>query len=130
MADLDNFKSVNDLYGHDAGDKVLKKFAEILKTNSRKSNICGRVGGEEFFFVVTHADRADVESVVERIRSQFCEHQFSFGGHAVNVTASFGIAGFQGKAAPDFSQLVSRADSALYAAKHRGRNRIEFAEEQ
>jgi two-component system cell cycle response regulator len=129
MADLDDFKSVNDLYGHDAGDKVLKKFAEILKKNSRKSNICGRVGGEEFFFVVTHADKADVESVVERIRREFGEHPFSFGGGVVNVTVSFGISGFQGKAAPDFSQLVSRADSALYTAKHRGRNRVEFARE-
>src|SRR6202167_4357145 len=127
MVDLDNFKSVNDSSGHDAGDKVLRKFAEILKTNSRRSNICGRIGGEEFLFVLTHADKDNVEFVAERIRKEFEEQEFSFGGRVIKVTASFGISGFQGKKAPEFRQLLNQADAALYTAKHRGRNRIEFA---
>jgi two-component system, cell cycle response regulator len=132
MADLDNFKSVNDSSGHDAGDKVLKRFAEILKTNSRRSNICGRIGGEEFLFILTHADKENVASVVERVRRQFEEQDFFFGNREVNVTASFGVAGFQGEQGvlpPDFSSLLSQADLALYTAKHRGRNRVEFAPE-
>lgn len=127
MADLDDFKNVNDSSGHDAGDTVLKKFSEILKTNSRRSNICGRIGGEEFLFVLTHADKNNVEFVTERIRKEFEEHEFLFGGRVIKVTASFGISGFQGKIAPQFSRLLSQADAALYAAKHHGRNRIEFA---
>ncbi len=132
MADLDNFKSVNDSSGHDAGDKVLKRFAEILKTNSRRSNICGRIGGEEFLFILTHADKENVVSVVERVRKQFEEQDFFFGNRVVKVTASFGISGFQGEQGvlpPDFSTLLSQADLALYTAKHRGRNRVEFAPE-
>jgi two-component system, cell cycle response regulator len=132
MADLDNFKSVNDSSGHDAGDKVLKRFAEILKTNSRRSNICGRIGGEEFLFILTHADKENVASVVERVRKQFEEQDFFFGNRVIKVTASFGISGFQGEQGllpPDFSSLLSQADLALYTAKHRGRNRVEFAPE-
>src|SRR6202050_2220589 len=132
MADLDNFKSVNDSSGHDAGDKVLKRFADILKTNSRRSNICGRIGGEEFLFILTHADKENVVSVVERVRKQFEEQDFFFGNRVVKVTASFGISGFQGEQGvlpPDFSSLLSQADLALYTAKHRGRNRVEFAPE-
>lgn len=132
MADLDNFKSVNDSSGHDAGDKVLKRFAEILKTNSRRSNICGRIGGEEFLFILTHADKDNVASVVERVRKQFEEQDFFFGNRVVKVTASFGISGLQGEQGdrpPDFSTLLSQADLALYTAKHRGRNRVEFAPE-
>jgi diguanylate cyclase (GGDEF)-like protein len=123
---------VNDSSGHDAGDKVLKRFAEILKTNSRRSNICGRIGGEEFLFILTHADKENVASVVERVRRQFEEQDFFFGNREVNVTASFGVAGFQGEQGvlpPDFSSLLSQADLALYTAKHRGRNRVEFAPE-
>jgi len=132
MADLDNFKNVNDSSGHDAGDTVLKRFSEILKTNSRRSNICGRIGGEEFLFVLTHADKENVASVVERIRRQFEEQDFFFGDRVVKVTASFGISGFQGPPGtlpPNFSALLSQADLALYTAKHRGRNRVEFAPE-
>jgi len=132
MADLDNFKSVNDSSGHDAGDKVLKRFAEILKTNSRRSNICGRIGGEEFLFILTHADKDNVASVVERVRKQFEEQDFFFGNRVVTVTASFGISGFHGEPGvlpPDFSSLLSQADLALYTAKHRGRNRVQFTPE-
>jgi diguanylate cyclase (GGDEF)-like protein len=127
MVDLDDFKRVNDSSGHDAGDKVLKKFAEILKANTRRSNICGRIGGEEFLFVLTHADKQDVEAVAERMRQQFEAQEFLFGGGVIKVTASFGISGSQGKETIEFSQLLAQADAALYEAKRHGRNRIEFS---
>jgi diguanylate cyclase (GGDEF)-like protein len=126
LVDLDHFKDVNDNHGHEAGDAVLKRFSEILKANTRYSDISGRIGGEEFLQVLTHTDEEGVRIVVERMRRQFAEEKFSFGGPAVTVTASFGVAGFFGKAAPEFSELVSRADAALYRAKHLGRNRIEI----
>jgi len=125
MIALDHFKLVNDAHGHDAGDMVLRKFAEILKSNTRLSDISGRIGGEEFLQVITHADEASVALVLERIRSQFGAEKFLVNGAEFVVTASFGVAGFLGKNAPDFSELVTRADAALYRAKHRGRNYVE-----
>jgi two-component system cell cycle response regulator len=129
MADLDHFKKVNDSYGHDAGDAVLKAFAEVLQRNTRQSNICARLGGEEFLLVLTHVGKENVKVVIERIRQQFEIQKFTVGGDSFCVTASFGIAGFQQTAPSDFSGLVTRADAALYAAKHKGRNCIEFAME-
>jgi len=126
LIDLDHFKKVNDKHGHEAGDTVLKKFGEILKENTRSADISGRIGGEEFLHVVTHADDASVALVLERTRAQFAAQQFTFGGSEVAVTASFGVAGFSGTTAPLLGDLVSRADSALYRAKRLGRNRIEI----
>jgi two-component system cell cycle response regulator len=127
MADLDSFKSVNDTYGHEAGDVVLKRFADLLKANTRASNICGRIGGEEFVVVITHVEKPNVQIAVDRIRRQLEAERFAFEGNSLGVTASFGISGFQGGESPKFSQLVREADTALYAAKRAGRNRIEFA---
>ncbi|SRR6266436_1078841 len=127
VADLDHFKNVNDTYGHGAGDIVLKRVAEILQSNSRKSDICGRVGGEEFLLSLSHANGEDVTLVVDRIRAQIEATKFSFEGNSLTVTASFGVACFNGENARDLKQIISYADSALYAAKRLGRNRIEFA---
>jgi len=130
LADLDHFKTVNDVHGHNAGDVVLKKFSEILKTNSRRSDICGRIGGEEFLFVLTHTTQENARVVVERIRAELEAAKFDFDGSSLTVTASFGLAGFEGTQAPDFNRLDSQADAALYAAKRTGRNRIETAATQ
>ncbi len=124
VADLDRFKNINDTYGHEAGDVVLKRFAEILKSNSRKSDICGRVGGEEFLFTLSHITEDNVRLVIERIRAEFEETKFNFDGNSLTVTASFGVAGFHCGDVPDLSQLISRADAALYSAKRLGRNRV------
>ncbi|HKV06094.1 MAG TPA: diguanylate cyclase [Candidatus Acidoferrales bacterium] len=126
MIDLDHFKSVNDTYGHDAGDAALKKFAEVLKRNTRLSDISGRIGGEEFLQVLTHADEKNVLVVVERIRKQFAAENLEWNGQSISLTASFGVAGFCGKKAPQLSELVAQADAALYRAKHGGRNRVEI----
>jgi len=125
MADLDHFKSINDVHGHDAGDIVLKGFAEILKSNTRKSDICGRLGGEEFLVVITHAEKNNAAIAIERIRKELAARKFTVAGSTFGATASFGIAGIHGTAC-DFSDLVTRADAALYVAKRQGRNRIEF----
>lgn len=127
LADLDHFKSVNDTCGHDAGDLVLKKFSEILKTNSRRSDICGRLGGEEFLMILTHATNEGAQALVERVRGQLEATKFNFDARTLTLTASFGVAVFEGTQAPDFSKLVARADAALYSAKRGGRNRVEMA---
>src|ERR1700677_4750524 len=126
MADLDFFKTVNDTYGHDAGDTVLKTFAEILKEHTRKSEMCARLGGEEFLVMMTHTDSLGAKTAVERIRKQFENTEFTFGNCTITTTASFGIAEFRGNKPSEWNGLVPRADAALYAAKDKGRNRTEF----
>jgi diguanylate cyclase (GGDEF)-like protein len=128
LIDLDHFKRINDTYGHDAGDTVLKGFGEVLKSSTRSSDISGRIGGEEFLHVVTHAEEEHLPMIVERTRTKLAARTFSFGGVEVTVTASFGVAGFLGRGdvAPGFVELISRADRALYRAKQGGRNRAEF----
>src|ERR1700678_3334024 len=125
-ADLDNFKSVNDRFGHHAGDTVLKQFAELLKQSSRRSDICARIGGEEFLFVLTHNTFEDARRVIERLRLQFSETWFEFQGQHVSVTASFGVTQFRKEDTQNFDALVRRADAALFEAKRQGRNRVEF----
>lgn len=126
MADLDRFKNINDTFGHEAGDIVLKEFSEVLKVNTRQSNICARLGGEEFLLILTHIQKEQVKIAIERIRARFEALQFRFQGKTIGCTASFGIAGFRGVPPPEFSALLNRADTALYTAKNRGRNRVEF----
>jgi two-component system cell cycle response regulator len=130
LADLDHFKTVNDTYGHDAGDTVLKSFSHILKSKSRRSDICGRIGGEEFLFVLTHATKEDAKRVIDCVRAELEATKFNFNGNSLTVTASFGLVGFAGTRAPEFSQLVAQADLALYSAKRLGRNRVEIGEVQ
>jgi diguanylate cyclase (GGDEF)-like protein len=125
-ADLDSFKSINDTYGHDAGDQVLKEFAGILNDCTRASDMSGRIGGDEFLFVLTHVEDGKIQMVVERMRERFASKKFSFGGQSISVTASFGVCGFQGSKPPEFSELVQRADKALYGAKRAGRNQIKI----
>ena len=127
MTDLDTFKPINDTFGHEAGDAVLAKFAEILRTQIRQCDICGRIGGDEFLIVITYSDEAGTRLAIERIREQVMKQRFTFGGKEVGVTASFGIAGFRRNEDTTFERFVARADAALYHAKRQGRNRIEIA---
>ena len=128
ICDLDHFKKVNDTFGHEAGDNVLKAFAEILKHCTRQSNICGRQGGEEFLVVITHVERDNSVIAFERIRKQMEQQKFTANKETFSVTTSIGIAGFRGTKPPTFADLLASADEALYAAKRKGRNRIEYAE--
>jgi two-component system, cell cycle response regulator len=127
VADLDNFKSVNDRFGHDAGDEVLQRFAEILRGSVRESDIGGRVGGEEFLMVITHVESEGVRLAVERIRKRMEAQRFEFGGPELRVTASFGVVSLGRGQREEFGSLVALADAALYSAKRQGRNRVELA---
>jgi len=122
LGDIDSFKSINDTFGHDAGDIVLKTFAEVLKKSTRGSDICGRLGGDEFLLVITHVEVENVEATVNRFREQFAALSFPLQGQSIGVTASFGVAGYLGKDGQDFTALVRKADQMLYEAKRAGRN--------
>src|SRR3982074_2349877 len=112
MADLDRFKRLNDSFGHEAGDLVLKKFAQILKNNCRSCDMYGRLGGEEFVVVLTHSNMKGAFGAIDNIRERLAEKIFTFGAHDVVVTASFGIATLD-EDPEDFGQLVARADRAF-----------------
>ena len=127
MADLDKFKSINDNYGHAAGDEVLKRFSAVLRDNTRASNICARLGGEEFVLALSHLDKQGVSTAVERLRCNFAAEPFGFAP-SLSVTASFGVAGLPEGRAMELAALLSQADAALYRAKRQGRNRFEFSE--
>jgi diguanylate cyclase (GGDEF)-like protein len=105
----------------------LKKFAEILRNNCRSSDICGRMGGEEFLLAFTHASDQNARVVSERVRVQFEAAEFRFRERTLTFTASFGVAGVKETEARAFKSLLSRADDALYSAKRLGRNRVELA---
>ena len=124
LGDIDNFKTINDTFGHDAGDIVLTTFAGILKKSTRASDICGRLGGDEFLLVLTHVEEDNIELTVNRFREQFAALSFEFAGRSVNVTASFGVTGFHGNELQEFGALVRQAEQMLYEAKRAGRNLV------
>jgi two-component system cell cycle response regulator len=124
LTDIDGFSKINETHGQEAGDTVLKEFAQIVKDNARPSDIWGRVADDEFISILTHVGNAEIESVIEQYRQKFEAHKFAFNGRQETVTASFGVAGFSGLDAPEFSALVREADRALFAAKQEGGNRI------
>ena len=125
MADLDHFKRINDQFGHEAGDRVLQAFASLSKAHTRSADMCARLGGEEFVFVLSHVDENGVRIAVERLRSEFGEVKLP-DNRAIAVSASFGVAGVHAGAAT-LPEILREADAALYRAKERGRNRVEFA---
>lgn len=124
LCDIDSFKGINDTFGHHAGDAVLRAFSDLLKVSVRRSDICGRLGGDEFLVVITHVNPEGVELAINRIRERFADLSFPFAGRTVKVTASFGAVGFQGKDVRHFKELLQRADQMLQEAKRNGRNRV------
>jgi diguanylate cyclase (GGDEF)-like protein len=123
LADLDDFKRINDTYGHAAGDEVLKAFASALRSTVRESDVAGRWGGEEFALVLTGTDADGGARLADRARRTIEEREVQMpNGDFVTVTASFGVASFP--EAAELGEVLAAADSALYAAKREGKNRV------
>ena len=129
MLDIDKFKSVNDTYGHQQGDRVLVEVARVLRRLSRDVDLPARYGGEEMAVVLPQTDLGGAEQGAERMRSAIegMQIQRLDGGGLLPITASFGVASFPAQAA-DKTALIAAADAALYRAKRGGRNRVERAE--
>jgi len=128
LSDIDYFKKVNDMYGHVTGDMVLRSFARIIRDtiNDQKDWVV-RYGGEEFLIVLPESNLEDAHSLSEMIREFVAQATIKASGHIVNITASFGVAGFDAqKNAAEISpeKLLNRADEFLYRAKEGGRNRV------
>ncbi|BCD62759.1 diguanylate cyclase/phosphodiesterase [Nitratiruptor sp. YY08-26] len=124
--DIDNFKSINDKYGHPSGDQVLKEIALILKTFLRANNIAARVGGEEFAILVPGATAKEGEIVAERLRNVIAQRTFSTLEDEIHVTASFGVTGVRTDDTID--TIFARVDKAMYDAKNSGKNRVVVVE--
>jgi len=125
MADLDNFKKVNDDFGHVVGDEILKLLAAVLGENMRGSDSLARYGGEEFAIILPGAELEDAKRLTERVRSQLEAKQLAVnesGREIGRITASFGVA--QLRKEDDAQSLIERADAKLYEAKCAGRNRV------
>jgi two-component system cell cycle response regulator len=125
LVDIDYFKAINDTYGHDAGDDVLREFADRMRTCIRGIDLACRYGGEEFVVVMPDTDVGIAARVAERIRRQIAGHRFLIdrGARSIEVTISIGIAARQNPD-DDAVTLMKRADEALYRAKRDGRNRV------
>jgi diguanylate cyclase (GGDEF)-like protein len=125
MFDLDRFKSVNDNYGHQAGDRVLQQFADILRNTARDIDKIGRYGGEEFMVILPETDLEQGAVFVERVRREVARHHFHIGrDEPLHMTVSAGVATYPNEMVGSPETLIRFADEALYAAKARGRNRI------
>lgn len=123
MFDLDEFKSINDRFGHATGDWVLTEVAKVCADVCRKNDRFGRLGGEEFAFLLVGCDLPSSVALAQACRKRIAAIDTSPTGHVFNVTASFGVAGTRANGY-DFLPLLSRADDALYQAKHAGRDRV------
>jgi two-component system, cell cycle response regulator len=122
--DLDHFKKINDTFGHQAGDYVLREVAAVVKNQLiRSGDAFGRYGGEEFVIILYGSSLQRACDVAERIRSTIEKHEFSFGGKKIPVTVSLGVAALD-RSEPNADALFAKADQAAYRSKEAGRNRV------
>lgn len=119
IADIDKFKLVNDIYGHQVGDQVLKYFSKLLVDNCRKSDIVGRWGGEEFIIILPHTEMKGAFELAENLRKTVEKSRFK---DVDKLTASFGVSSYE--IGDDYHTIVYKADMALYKSKENGRNRV------
>lgn len=123
LCDIDNFKSINDNFGHLAGDKVLRIIARTMRNRLRKADFMARYGGEEFAILMPETTADEAQAVIEAIRSAIAESPFHFRNQPVQITLSAGISSLLSGDTSD--DIFERADTALYNAKQNGRNRVE-----
>jgi len=126
MMDIDKFKNINDKYGHQTGDQVLRTFAAIIRSILRKTDFCGRYGGEEFLIVLTQTDIQAAKVFAERICDCVENSFFPCLGPDSQVTVSIGLTEYRMQ--EDIEKTISRADELLYKAKKGGRNRVECSD--
>lgn len=125
MLDIDFFKKINDNYGHDTGDAVIKRISEILLEQTREHDIVGRLGGEEFGVLLINSELEEVIKVAQRIRMAVEKETILHNNHTINATISMGIS-IKDKETTNFKEFIKSADLNLYKAKESGRNRVEY----
>lgn len=130
VLDIDNFKRVNDSYGHEAGDRALQEVAKALKSNLREIDVLGRMGGEEFAVLLPNTSLNDAALLAERVRQTMENTSFEIPGNALKITICVGVSAFV-EGMSNIDDMFRNADSAMYQAKNAGRNRtVKYAETQ
>lgn len=124
MVDADHFKHVNDTWGHQAGDMVLKQIARILKEEKRESDLLARYGGEEFVLLLAGVGPEDAKKSAERLRMAVERHRFCWNDVIIPVTISLGLASKLGAEVPTVEEMIAESDKLLYIAKEGGRNQV------
>jgi len=127
MMDLDNFKHLNDTYGHPAGDTILREFGGIIQSKCRQIDVPARYGGEEFIIMLVGAGKGFAVGVAEKIREALANKTFNFDGHEYKTSASIGVVEYSDERSKE--ELIEKADKALYQAKRGGKNRVSVYEE-
>jgi len=123
MIDIDHFKKINDTHGHLAGDYVLIKTAELLKSMCRKEDVLARYGGEEFLMILRNTDEEGAALQAERIRKEIASTSIVSEGNEINITISLGVACIQADSeCEDYKKFIKEADQSLYQSKKQGRN--------
>jgi len=126
MMDIDNFKDLNDTYGHPVGDRVLRGLARIVRSEMRGVDTAARYGGEEFAMILPRTPLVSAYNQAERIRAAIAKWHIDVEDESIGVTASFGIASYTESGARDADDLVRLSDRAMYRAKQMGKNRVEL----
>ena len=127
IIDLDDFKKINDSYGHPCGDTVLQAMAALLKREIRMVDLAARLGGEEFALLLPGTGLMRAQKLLERVLASIRTTQVQCEGQNIKFSASLGLASYRGKEVPDAAKLMAAADKALYQAKRAGKNRMECA---
>ncbi len=124
IMDLDNFKTINDTFGHAAGDEMIRELGRIIKTCFRKTDIAGRIGGEEFAVVLKNASLEEAKKAAEKFRETVANRKVIYGGQEISFTVSIGVTAIHGNTdnVSDIEDILKIADDALYRAKAMGRN--------
>jgi diguanylate cyclase (GGDEF)-like protein len=125
LADIDKFKSINDQYGHEAGDEALQHFTRLLQVSRRREDVLARIGGEEFALILPGSTLQSAEKVADVLRGRAEIAPLSYKGNSIPMTASFGVASLSAED-KNMADVIVRADSALYRSKREGRNRVEL----
>ncbi|MBN1149847.1 diguanylate cyclase [candidate division WOR-3 bacterium] len=124
LIDIDDFKKVNDVYGHLVGDQIIKKTARILKSIIRNFDVLARYGGDEFMILLPRTDLQGAVELSKKILKEFQDKEIEVDGRSIKITNSIGIAEVQ-KGCENFSDLLRQSDKALYRAKYKGKNRMD-----
>ena len=130
MIDIDNFKQVNDTWGHQCGDLVLKEIARLLSDEKRDSDLLARYGGEEFLLLMNGITPEDAKKRAEKLRIAIAHHIFSWMDTRIPVTISLGISSRKGAEVSQIADLIAESDKLLYVAKNSGKNQVAVSNEQ
>jgi diguanylate cyclase (GGDEF)-like protein len=122
LIDIDDFKHINDNYGHLMGDIVLQELSRIIKANLREVDVFGRYGGEEFLIILPNIEVADAAPVAEKIRTRIAQTRFDCAGDEISITLSLGLLDSTNSQLTKEDDLLQNVDTALYEAKRKGKN--------